>query len=81
MPYYSVQDGLSFKSYLPGNLRKQRTFRNQLVVPEVLVGQSLHAHHDHVLFAGHLAFRPAYDKVRQKYWRSTIYHIYAIYRR
>ena len=41
MSYYSVQDGL-FKSYLPGPLRK-RTFRDQLVVPETLVGLILHA--------------------------------------
>ena len=42
MSYYSVQDGLLFKSYLPGHLRKRSTFRDQLVVPEILVGLILH---------------------------------------
>ena len=57
MPYYSVQDGLLFKSYLPGYLRKRSTFRDQLVVPEALVGLIMHAYHDHVLSGGHLALR------------------------
>ena len=70
MPYYSVQDGLLFISYLPGYLRKRSTFREKLVVP--LVGLILHAYHDHVLTGGHLAFRPTYDKIRQKYWWPTI---------
>ena len=62
MSYYSVQDGILFKSYLPGHLRKRSTFRDQLVVPKALVGLILHAYHDHVLSGGHLAFRPTYDK-------------------
>ena len=61
MSYYSVQDGLLFKSYLPGYLRKRSTFRDQLVVPEALVGSILHAYHDHVLSGGHLASRPTYE--------------------
>ena len=32
-----------FKSYLPGHLRKRGAFRDQLVVPEALVGLILHA--------------------------------------
>ena len=72
MSYYSVQDGLLFKSHLPGYLRKQSTFRDQLVVPEALVGLILHAYHDHVLSGGHLAFRPTYENIRQKYWWPTI---------
>ena len=37
MSYYSVQDGLLFKSYLPGHLRKRSTFRDQLVLPNTLL--------------------------------------------
>ena len=66
MSYYSVQDGLLFKSYLPGHLRRRNIFRDELVVPTALVGLILHAYHDHVLSGGHLALRPTYDKIRQK---------------
>ena len=73
MPYYSRRDGLLFKSYVPGHLlRKRSTFRYQLVVPNAFIGLVLHAYHDHhALFAGHLVFRPTYDKIRQKHrWRT-----------
>ena len=72
MSYYSVLDGLLFKSYLPGHLKKRSTFRDQLVIPETLVGLIMHAYHDHVLSGGHIAFRPTYDKTRQKNWWPTI---------
>ena len=49
MSYYSALDGLLFASYLPGYLRQRSTFRDQLVVPEALVGLILHAYHDHLL--------------------------------
>ena len=68
MSYYSVQDGLLFKSYLPGHLSKRSTFRDQLVLPNALVGLVLHAYHDHALSGGQLAFRPMYDKIRPKHW-------------
>ena len=71
MSYYLVQDGILFKSYLPGHLRKS-TFRDQLVVAKALVGLILHAYHDHVLSGGHLAFRPTYDKIRQNFWWPTV---------
>ena len=67
MSYYSVQDGLLFKLYLPSHLRKRSTFRDQLVLPNTLIGLVLHAYHEHALSGGHLAFRPTYDKIRQKY--------------
>ena len=72
MSYCSVQDGMLSKSYLLGHLRKRSTFRDQLVVPEALAGLILHAYHDHVMSGGHLASRPTYDKIRQKYWWPTI---------
>ena len=69
--YYSARDGL-LKSFLPGYLRKRSTLRDQLVVPDSLVGLIVHAYHDHVLSGGHLASRPTYEKIRQKYWWPTI---------
>ena len=32
--YYLIRDGLLFKSYLPGYLRKRSTFCDQLVLPQ-----------------------------------------------
>ena len=55
MSYYSVQDGLLFKSYLPGRLRTISIFRDQLVVPETLVDLILNAYHGPGLSGGHLA--------------------------
>lgn len=72
MSYYSVQNGLLFKSYLPGHLRKRSTFRDQLVLPQDLTGLVMHAYHDHALSGGHLADRPTYEKIRQKYWWPTM---------
>ena len=72
MSYYSVRDGLLFEPYIPGHLRKRSTFRDQLVARETLVVLILHAYEHHVLSGGHLAFRPTYDKIRQKYWWPTI---------
>ena len=72
MSYYSVRDGLLFEPYIPGHLRKRSTFRDQLVARETLVVLILHGYEHHVLSGGHLAFRPTYDKIRQKYWWPTI---------
>ena len=68
----SVQGGLLFKSYRPRHLRKRSTVRDQLAVPETLVCLDLHAYHNHVVSERHLALRPTYDKIRQKYWCLTI---------
>ena len=73
MSYYSVHDGLLFKSYLPGLFRKI-TFRDQLVVPETLAGFILHAYQGTVLCRGHLAThsdRPP-TKTSRKYWWLTV---------
>ena len=58
--------------YLSGHLRKRSTFRDQLVLPNALIGLVLHAYHDHTLSGGHLASRPIYDKIRQKYCWPTM---------
>ena len=68
MSYYSVQGGLLFKSYLPGHRRKTSMIRDQLVLPNALIGLVLHAYYDHALSGGHFLFRPTYDKIRHKYW-------------
>ncbi|MEM7282981.1 MAG: DDE-type integrase/transposase/recombinase [Pseudomonadota bacterium] len=72
MSYYSIQDDILYRSYLPGHLRKRGTFRDQLVLPEALRGFVLHSCHDHALSGGHLGFKPTYEKIRQRYWWPTV---------
>ena len=55
-----------------GILRKKSTFADQLVLPQALTGLVLHAYYDHVPSGGHLASRPTYDKIRQKYWWPNV---------
>ena len=55
MSYYSENGGLLYRSYLPGNLRKWSTFRDQLVIPSACIPMVLHACHDHAMSGGHLA--------------------------
>ena len=69
---YCIQNGFLFKSYLPGQLRKRSTFHDQLVLPQDLTGLVVHACHDHALSGGHLANRPTYSKIRQKYCWPTM---------
>ena len=58
MSYFFLNQGLLYKSYLPGHIRKRSTFRDQLVIPQALIKLVLHACHDHALSGGHLAFKP-----------------------
>lgn len=55
MSYYTEDDSLLFRSYLPGYLRKRSTFREQLVMLHALI-EVLHAIHDHAMSGGHLAY-------------------------
>ena len=32
----------------------------------------MHAYHDHALSGGHFAYKPTYEKIRQKYWWPTM---------
>lgn len=73
MSHYFTNDGILYRSYLPGNLRKRSTFRDQMVVPKSLVKLVLHACHDHVLSGGHQAFKPTFDKIRDRYWWTTVH--------
>ena len=42
MSYFFLDEGLLFRSYLPGHLRKRSTFRDQLVVPTSLRKKKCH---------------------------------------
>ena len=56
--------GLLFKSCLPGHLRKQNTFRGQvlIVLANAIVAPFIHAYDDHALAGRHHAFLPTYNK-------------------
>ena len=68
MAYYSENGGLLHRSYLPGHLRKLSLFRDQLVIPSACILMVLHACHDHAMSGGHLAYKPTFDKVRDRFW-------------
>lgn len=73
MSYYSVQDGLLFKSYLPGHPSKRSTFRHLRVLTTLRTcGAIVTRNHDRALSGGHLLFKPTYGKIRQKQWWPTI---------
>lgn len=72
MFHHSVQDGILFKSCLPGHLRKRGTFRDRLMLPDVPVNFVLHSYHDHALSRRHLAFKSTHEKIRHRYWWPTI---------
>ena len=74
MSYYSENEGLLYRSYLPGHLRKRSTFRDQLVVPSACIPMVLHACHDHAISGGHLAHKRTFDKVRHRFWWPTLHH-------
>ena len=71
--YYSGNEGLLYRSYLPGHLRKRSTFRDQLVIPSTCIPMVLHACHDHAMSGGHLAYKHAFDKVRDRFWWPTLH--------
>ena len=72
--YYSKNEGLLYRSYLPGHLRKRSTFRDQLVVPSACIPKVLHACHDHVTSGGHLAYKHTFDKARDRFSWPTLHH-------
>ena len=73
MSYYSENEGLLYRSYLPGHLRKRSTFRDQLVIPSACIPMVLHACHDHAMSGGHLAYKHTFDKVRDRFWWPTLH--------
>ena len=74
MSYYSENGDLSYRSYLPGHLRKISTFRDRLVIPSAFIPMVLHACHDHAMSGGCLAYEHTFDKVRARFWRPTLHH-------
>ena len=74
MSYYSENGGLRYRSYLPCNLRKRSTFRDQLVNPSPCIPMVLYACHDHAMSGGHLAYKHTFDKVRDRFWWPTLHH-------
>ena len=78
MSYYSIQNGLLFKSYLPRHFRKRSQFHDQLVLPKDLTGLVMHAYHDHALSGGHLANRPTYAKFGRNTGGRLWHEIFAI---
>ena len=72
MSHFFLNENMLFRSYLPGNLLKRSTFRDQLVVPSALRTLVLNACHDSRASGGHLAFKATFDKIRDRYWWPTV---------
>lgn len=54
MSYYFELDGILYRSYFPGNLRKRNAMsHDQLVIPQALIQSS----YDHALSGGHLTYK------------------------
>lgn len=70
---FFVVDGVLYRSYLPGHLRKRSSFRDQLVVPLVLRPLVMQACHDLPASGGHLAFKATFDRVRDRYYWPTMH--------
>ena len=66
------REAILFRSYLPGYMRKRSSFRYQLVVPTALRKLVVHSCHDLPVSGGHLAFKAAFDKIRDRYWWPTM---------
>ena len=71
--HFYLRDGILFRSYLPGHLRRRGDFRDQLVVPASLRKLVMNSCHDLPASGGHLAFKGTYDKVRDRFWWPTMH--------
>ena len=74
MSCHNEKRGLLYIYYLPGHLRKRRTFRDQLVIPRACIPMVLHACYDQAMSGGHLAYKHTFDEVRDKFWWLTLHH-------
>ena len=79
MSYYRANRDLLYRSYLPGHLRKRRTFRDQLVIPSACIFMMRHACHDRTMSGGYLAYNLTFDKVRDTVWWATFHHDNTLY--
>ena len=62
---FFLVDGVLYRSYLPGHLRKRSSFRDKLV-PKTLRLLVISASHDLPASGGHLAFKATFDRVRDR---------------
>ena len=67
MSYFFLKEGLLFRSYLPGHVRKLRTFRDQLVVPTSLRRIVINSCHNLPASGGHLALKATFDTIRDRF--------------
>ena len=72
MSHYFLNQEIIFRSYLPGYLRKRSSFRDQLVVPTALRKLIVHSCHDLPASGGNLVFKATFDKIRDRYWWSSM---------
>ncbi|CAM9317829.1 unnamed protein product, partial [Laminaria digitata] len=72
MSYFFLKEGLLFRSYLPGHLRKRSTFRDQLVVPASPRKFVIKSFHDLPASGGLLAFKETFHNNRDRFWWSTM---------
>ena len=68
MSHFFTHEGRLYRSYLPGNIRKLSTFKDQLVVPTQFRTMIMEACHDLPGSGGHLSFKGTFDKIRDRYW-------------
>ena len=72
--YYNEYGDLLYRPYILGHLRKKRAFRDKLVIPCACIPMVLHECHDHAMSGGHLACKHMFNKVRDRFWWSTLHH-------
>ena len=72
MSYFFLNEGSLFRPYIPGHLRKLRTFHDQLVVPTSLRKNVISSCHDLPASGGHLAIKTTFDTIRDRFWRPTM---------
>ena len=72
MSYFFLNEGLLFRSYLPGHLRNRSTFRDQLLVPTSLRKNVINSCHDLPASGGHLALKETLDTIRDRIWWPTM---------
>lgn len=61
-------DGVLYRLYLLGNLRKRSSFRDLIVVPTVLRLLVTQACNNLPASGGYLAFKASYDRIRDRCW-------------
>ena len=73
MKHFFLRENILLRSYLPSHLRRRNDTRDQLVVPTSLRKLVVSSCHDLLASECHLAFKGAFDKVRDRLWWPTIH--------